>query len=99
MPSDECKRGCVEDGDSPMHRRFVLSLMVLVLVLPSLQAWTQDRPTSPGGQKIGLVLEGGGALGMAHIGVLQWMEEHHVPVRYVSGTSMGGLVGGLYAIG
>src|SRR5690349_16344845 len=49
--------------------------------------------------KIGLVLEGGGALGFAHIGVLEWIEEHHIPVDSVAGTSMGGLVGGLYASG
>jgi NTE family protein len=48
---------------------------------------------------LGLVLEGGGALGLAHIGVLKWMEEHRIPVRYISGTSMGGLVGGVYATG
>jgi NTE family protein len=53
----------------------------------------QHRPT------IGLVLEGGGALGLAHVGVLRWFEEHHIPVDYVAGTSMGGLVGGLYASG
>ncbi len=51
------------------------------------------RPT------IAVVLEGGGALGFAHIGVLQWMEEHHIPVDDVAGTSMGGLVGGAYATG
>ncbi|WP_263364904.1 patatin-like phospholipase family protein [Edaphobacter acidisoli] len=45
------------------------------------------------------MLEGGGALGFAHIGVLQWLEEHHIPVDDVAGTSMGGLVGGLYASG
>src|SRR5215475_12601627 len=49
--------------------------------------------------KIGVALEGGGALGLAHIGVLQWFEDHHIPVDYVAGTSMGGLVGGLYATG
>jgi NTE family protein len=49
--------------------------------------------------KIGVALEGGGALGLAHIGVLQWFEDHHIPVDYVAGTSMGGLVGGLYAAG
>jgi NTE family protein len=52
-----------------------------------------NRPT------IGLVLEGGGALGFAHIGAIEWLEEHHIPVDYVAGTSMGGLVGGLYAAG
>jgi NTE family protein len=49
--------------------------------------------------RIGLVLEGGGALGLAHIGVIQWLEEHRIPVRYVSGTSMGALIGGVYATG
>lgn len=48
---------------------------------------------------IGLVLEGGGALGLAHVGVLRWLDENHIPVDYVAGTSMGGLVGGLYATG
>jgi NTE family protein len=49
--------------------------------------------------KIGVALEGGGALGLAHIGVLQWFEEHHIPVDYIAGTSMGGLVGGFFATG
>jgi NTE family protein len=49
--------------------------------------------------KIGVALEGGGALGLAHVGVLKWFEEHHIPVDYVAGTSMGGLVGGFYATG
>ena len=53
----------------------------------------QNRP------KIGVALEGGGAMGLAHIGVLRWFEEHHIPVDYVAGTSMGGLVGGFYATG
>lgn len=48
---------------------------------------------------IGLALEGGGALGLAHIGVLQWMEENHIPVDRLAGTSMGALVGGMYAEG
>src|SRR6267142_6698802 len=49
--------------------------------------------------KMGGALEGGGALGRAHIGVLKWFEEHRIPVDYVAGTSMGGLVGGFYAAG
>ena len=48
---------------------------------------------------IGIALEGGGALGLAHIGVLKWLEEHHVPIDRIAGTSMGSLVGGLYASG
>src|SRR5271165_2268136 len=60
------------------------------------------RRTGPGSgarPRIGVALEGGGALGLAHIGVLQWFEDHHIPIDYLAGTSMGGLVGGLYATG
>ncbi len=72
-----------------------------ILAVPLQQALSQEKPTpaDPGAQKIGLVLEGGGALGLAHIGVITWLEEHHIPVSYVAGTSMGGLVGGVYATG
>ena len=51
------------------------------------------RPT------IGVAFEGGGALGLGHVGVLEWLEKNHIPVDYIAGTSMGGLVGGLYATG
>jgi NTE family protein len=50
-------------------------------------------------QKIGLVLSGGGSSGIAHIGVLKALEEYQVPVDYVSGTSIGSLIGAYYAIG
>jgi len=53
----------------------------------------QYRPT------VGLVLAGGGARGMAHIGVIRYLEELGIPVDVVTGTSMGGLVGGFYALG
>jgi NTE family protein len=57
-------------------------------------------PVVPAGRPvIGLVLEGGGALGLAHIGVLQWLEEHRIPIDRVAGTSMGALIGALYASG
>ena len=74
-------------------------LVFLLLFLPSTFGVAQNlrQPDSP--PRIGLVLEGGGALGLAHIGVIQYLEEHHIPVSYVAGTSMGGLVGGLYATG
>jgi NTE family protein len=48
---------------------------------------------------MGLALEGGGALGLAHIGVLEWFEENHIPVDRIAGTSMGALVGAMYASG
>ena len=53
----------------------------------------QYRPT------VGLVLAGGGARGLAHLGVIKYLEELGIPVDVVTGTSMGGLVGGLYAMG
>ncbi|MGO9316622.1 MAG: patatin-like phospholipase family protein [Terracidiphilus sp.] len=54
----------------------------------------------PGGRPaIGIALEGGGALGIAHIGVLEWLEKYHIPVDRISGTSMGSLIGALYAAG
>jgi NTE family protein len=77
-------------------------LIFLLGFLVSLPLQAQVTPQGPDQKpraKIGLVLEGGGALGLAHIGVLQWLYEHHVPVDLVAGTSMGGLVGGIYATG
>jgi NTE family protein len=50
-------------------------------------------------QKVALVLSGGGAKGLAHIGVLKALEENEIPVDYLTGTSMGGIVGGFYAAG
>ena len=50
-------------------------------------------------QRVGLVLSGGGAKGMAHIGVIQALEENGIPIDYVAGTSMGAVVASLYAIG
>ncbi len=51
------------------------------------------------GKKIGLVLSGGGAMGAAHVGVLQVLSQYHIPIDIVTGTSMGALVGGFYASG
>jgi NTE family protein len=89
----------------PLLRFGALAGLILLTALP---LWAQsasgnptsDPPPAPAGRpRIGLVLEGGGALGLAHIGVITWLEEHHIPVSYVAGTSMGGLVGGVYATG
>lgn len=71
----------------------------LLLSLVPLTCLAQDQPATRRRPTIGVALEGGGALGEAHIGVLKWFEEHHIPVDYIAGTSMGGLVGGLYATG
>jgi NTE family protein len=66
---------------------------------PSAQAAGPDGAAATARPRIGLALGGGAARGLAHIGVLQWLEEHRVPVDVVAGTSMGGLVGGAYATG
>jgi NTE family protein len=50
-------------------------------------------------QRVGVVLSGGGAKGLAHVGVLKALEENNIPVDYVVGTSMGGIIGGAYAAG
>src|SRR5688572_14368119 len=50
-------------------------------------------------QKVGLVLSGGAAKGMAHVGVLKALEENEIPIDYIVGTSMGGIIGGAYAAG
>lgn len=73
-------------------------LTVSLVCLASTVALTQESQSSEH-PKLALVLEGGGALGLAHIGVIQYLEEHHIPVSYIAGTSMGGLVGGVYATG
>jgi NTE family protein len=78
-----------------MRRIVFIFLLLLCPGVSRAQQTSTPRPRP----KIGLALEGGGAMGLAHIGVLKWFEEHHIPVDYVAGTSMGGLVGGFYATG
>jgi NTE family protein len=50
-------------------------------------------------QRVGLVLSGGGASALAHLGVIKALEENGIPIDYISGTSAGALIGGLYACG
>lgn len=77
-----------------MYRLLILSLFSICLVTNSYGAeGDKERP------KVGLVLSGGGAKGLAHIGVLKVLEEEGVKVDYIAGTSMGAIVGGLYASG
>jgi NTE family protein len=73
-------------------RVFAAATTLVFLSLP-------PAPTAENHPRIGLVLEGGGALGFAHLGVLEWLEKYHIPIAYVAGTSMGALVGGMYATG
>ncbi len=69
-----------------------LKILVLILCLSSLSSLVNA-------QKVGLVFSGGGAKGLAHIGVLKALEENNIPVDYIVGTSMGGVVGAMYAAG
>jgi NTE family protein len=84
-------------------RRRLLFILFLLLPLAGVAQEKAALEAPPAAAKprprIGVALEGGGALGLAHIGVLKWFEEHHIPVDYIAGTSMGGLVGGFYAAG
>ncbi|WP_413511095.1 patatin-like phospholipase family protein [Myroides odoratus] len=73
--------------------RRIIALMAIVIAAGTSFAQEEDRP------KVGVVLSGGGAKGLAHIGVLKVLEEQGVQVDYITGTSMGAIVGGLYASG
>src|ERR1039458_9959981 len=74
-------------------------LLAALVLFSSLPGIAQDASPAKKRPTLGLALQGGGALGLAHVGVITWMEEHHIPIDYISGTSMGGLVGGVYATG
>jgi NTE family protein len=69
-----------------------------MFLMPAVRTVAQ---TTPAGQrpKIGLVLSGGGAKGLAHIGILKAIDSAGLKIDYITGTSMGGIIGGLYAIG
>jgi len=82
-----------------MSRRLSFLFLFITVILGCVPTHLRAANSLPKHPKIGLVLEGGAALGLAHIGVIQWLEEHRIPVSYVAGTSMGGLVGGIYATG
>ena len=68
-------------------KRILLLLSFCFLLLPMLHA-----------QKVGLVLSGGGAKGMTHIGIIRALEENNIPIDYITGTSMGAIIGSLYAM-
>ena len=76
-----------------MRFKPLLFSSIALYLFSSATLATEARP------KIGLVLAGGGAKGAAHIGVLKALEEMHIPIDYITGTSMGAYIGGLYASG
>lgn len=81
-----------------------VSIFILLLSF-TFSSRAQDsvpaKPSQPAEHRprIGLALSGGGALGLAEIGVIQWMEENHIPVDRIAGTSMGSIIGAMYATG
>jgi len=75
----------------PLLKRFLLSICLILISTNFLSA--QQRP------KVGLVLSGGGAKGIAHIGVLKAIDSAGLKIDYVTGTSMGSIIGALYATG
>ena len=71
-----------------MKRTILLLLCSLLTLTSTIQA-----------QKVGLVLSGGGAKGLTHIGIIRALEENNIPIDYITGTSMGAIIGSLYAMG
>ncbi|NRF15408.1 patatin-like phospholipase family protein [Vibrio coralliilyticus] len=80
-------------------KKLVWLLFTSAFVLPSVAFSDTGEYVAPERPKIAVVLAGGGAKGAAHIGVLKALEELRIPVDYITGTSMGAYVGGLYATG
>ncbi len=79
---------------------FLLCGMTLPLLSHAQDISPKAQPAIPAQRpRIGLALSGGGALGLAEIGVIQWMEENHIPVDRIAGTSMGSIIGAMYATG
>ena len=79
--------------------RFIKIICAALFSLISSGAFPQNNTTVEGRPKVGLVLSGGGAKGAAHIGVLKYIEEAGIPIDFIAGTSMGSIVGGMYALG
>ena len=71
------------------------TISLLLIIFTLIPIWADSNKH----QSVGLVLSGGGAKGIAHIGVIQALEENNIPIDYIAGTSMGAIVGGLYAAG
>ncbi len=83
----------------PIALSFLLSMLLPLLTSAQDTSPTAQAPASAHRPRIGLALSGGGALGLAEIGVIQWMEENHIPVDRIAGTSMGSIIGAMYATG
>ena len=81
-------------------RRAVVGAEPATRTSASSVARRENSPSQPAHRpRIGLALSGGGALGLAQIGVIEWLEENHIPVDRVAGTSMGSIIAAMYATG
>lgn len=74
-------------------------ILLVLITLQTCSVVSAQQEAANGRKKVAVVLSGGGAKGMAHIGVLKVLEQAGIPVDIVTGTSMGSIIGGLYAIG
>ena len=81
--------GCAK----PIHKPTTRPAAPTAAPVPPLVAHPAGRPT------VGVAFGGGSARGIAHVGVIRWLEEHRIPIDAAAGTSMGGLIGGAYASG
>ena len=91
------------------NRRRLAWMFLFITVTLAPSALAQNVPTvepaaappnaQPHRRRIGLALSGGAALGLTEIGVIQWLEENHIPVDRIAGTSMGSIIGAMYATG
>ena len=80
-------------------KRFITTMCAVLMGIISHTSYAQETITTQERPKVGLVLSGGGAKGAAHIGVLKYIEEVGLPIDYIAGTSMGSIIGGMYALG
>ena len=83
-----------------VRRTHVIALLLIAMITSQARA---DDGVPPAGQqqrqRIGVAFGGGSARGLAHVGVVRWLEEHRIPIDLIAGTSMGGLIGGAVAAG
>jgi NTE family protein len=85
-----------------MHSKhsFYHFLLCIVGFLLSASVYAQrDGVYTPKTERVGVVLSGGGAAGLAHIGVLKALDENHIPIDYITGTSAGAMIGCMYSMG
>jgi NTE family protein len=89
--------------DRPFPRIAVAVAFVVALAEPvdvcAQSSPPTERQTVATRPRIGVAFGGGSARGLAHVGVIRWLEEHRIPIDLVAGTSMGGLIGGAFASG